>query len=235
MAQGFHNAEGRILLKNIIVSWSGGKDSALALNELLKDKNYRVKGLFSTTSLASGRLPVHEVKKEFIRQQAMEIGIPLYEVEIPASASNEKYEEMMSREFDSFKKRGIDTIAYADLLLEDIKAYRDDLLSRTGMKGLYPLWKKDTREVANAFIVKGFRAIVTTVDSEKLPEELTGKQFNKSFIDSLPEDVDPCGENGEFHTFVFDGPIFKNTIPVKRGKIFDTFSGRFVHTELIGN
>jgi uncharacterized protein (TIGR00290 family) len=232
MEQRFHNTVERT---NIIVSWSGGKDSALTLHELLHDKSYCVKGLFSTTSTASGRLPIHEVKKEFIHQQAKEAGVPLYEVNIPPGASNELYEKMMIQEFESFKKQGIDTIAYADLLLEDIRAYRDDLLERTGMKGLYPLWKKDTRKAANDFVAKGFRAVVTTVDTEKLPAEMAGRPFDANFIDSLPKEVDPSGENGEFHTFVFDGPIFKNTIPVKKGKRFDTFSGRFVHAELIGN
>ncbi|MFA1819812.1 hypothetical protein ACDX78_06385 [Virgibacillus oceani] len=232
MEQRFHNKEVSIFLKDIIVSWSGGKDSALALNELLNDQNHRVRGLFSTTSSASGRLPVHEVKKEFIHQQAKEADLPLYEVDIPAGASNEQYETIMRRAFDSFKKQGIETIAYADLLLEDIKAYRDDLLACTGMKGLYPLWKKDTRAAANDFVAKGFRAIVTTIDAEKLPAEKAGKLFDQKFIDSLPEDVDPSGEYGEFHTFVFDGPIFKNPVSVKKGNQFNTFSGKFIHAEL---
>jgi len=232
MEQEYHSKEERIFLKDIIVSWSGGKDSALALYKLLNDKRYRVRGLFSTTSSASGRLPVHEVKKEFIHQQAKEANLPLYEVDIPAGASNEQYETIMKRAFDGFKKQGIETIAYADLLLEDIKAYRDDLLARTEMKGLYPLWKKGTRKAANDFVAQGFRAIVTTIDTEKLPAEKAGKLFDQDFIDSLPEGVDPSGENGEFHTFVFDGPIFKNPVPVKKGNQFDTFSGKFIHAEL---
>ncbi|GAB3803337.1 Dph6-related ATP pyrophosphatase [Virgibacillus kimchii] len=220
-------------MKDIIVSWSGGKDSALALHTLLQDKNYLVKGLFSTTSAASGRIPVHEVKKELIREQAREVGLPLYEVEIPEGAGNEVYEAMMGRKFTNFKEQGIDTIVYADLLLEDIKAYRDQLLLRNGMKGLYPLWKKDTKEAADHFVAEGFRAVITTVDTEKLPAVMAGKQFDEQFIGSLPEEVDPSGENGEFHTFVFDGPIFKNSISVQCGKRFETFSGRFSHVQLI--
>lgn len=205
----------------------------MALHKLLQDTEYRVKGLFSTTSAGSGRLPVHEVKSDLIRRQAREAGLPLHEVQVPDGATNEAYEAIMHREFESLKKQGIHTIAYADLLLEDIKAYRDEILARTGMNGLYPLWKKDTSEVAAKFIDNGFQAIVTTVDSEKLPADMAGKCFNKNFIESLPEGVDPAGENGEFHTFVFNGPIFKNPIPVKKGRTFRTFSGRFVHTELI--
>lgn len=231
MVQKFPNTGG-IYLKDIIVSWSGGKDSALALNELLHDKNYRVNGLFSTTSIASGRLPVHEVKKEFIRQQAREAGLPFFEAEIPDNASNDEYEALMGKKFSTFKSQGVHTIAYADLLLEDIKAYRDELLLHHGMEGLYPLWKKDTEKVAHDFISKGFRAIVTTVDTEKMPAKMAGNQFDKQFIEALPKDVDPCGENGEFHTFVIDGPIFRNPIPVRKGNTFETFSARFVHIEL---
>lgn len=220
-------------MKDIIVSWSGGKDSALALHRLLDDRNYRVRGLFSTISSASGRLPVHEVKKRFIRRQAKEAGLPLTEVVIPEGAGNEQYEEIMGREFSSLKKQGINTIAYADLLLEDIKSYRDELLSRYGMNGLYPLWKIDTLEAAHDFINIGFLAMVTTIDTKKLPAEMAGKPFDKKFIDSLPKDVDPSGENGEFHTFVHDGPIFNRSISVKGGDIFHTFSDQFAHVELI--
>ncbi|UOQ94172.1 hypothetical protein MUO14_04175 [Halobacillus shinanisalinarum] len=220
-------------MKNVIVSWSGGKDSAVAVYDLIKNRNYHIKGLLSTTSEGSGRLPIHEVKREFIHAQADSLEIPLYEVKLPARVGNSIYEQVLREQFDLFKQRDIHTIVYADLFLEDIKAYRDQLLSSSGMEGLYPLWKKETMTVARKFISDGFKAVVTTIDSDKLPAELAGHPFDEEFLRSLPEDIDPCGENGEFHTFVFDGPIYNHPLPATPGKRFATGSGRFVHVELV--
>ncbi|WP_158234671.1 diphthine--ammonia ligase [Lentibacillus sediminis] len=220
------------MVENIIVSWSGGKDSALAVYELLQNDSFEVKGLLSTTSDASGRLPMHEVKRELIQAQADSMGIPLYEVKLPANVDNDTYERTLHQQFDVFKNQGIHSIAYADLFLEDIKNYRDQLLASTGMQGIYPLWKRDIAAVAKEFIEKGFKAVVTTVDSERLNPSCLGKVFDHQFIECLPADVDPCGENGEFHTLVFDGPIFQKQVDVKPGEVFETMSGRFLHVEL---
>ncbi|MEC5425732.1 diphthine--ammonia ligase [Virgibacillus sp. C22-A2] len=220
-------------MKNVIVSWSGGKDSAFAVYNLINECDYQIMGLLSTTSEASGRLPMHEVKREFIQAQAASLGIPLYEVKLPARAGNTTYEEKHSRQFDRFKNEGIHMIAYADLFLEDIRSYRDKLLSKSEMRGLYPLWGKDTKDVARDFIDQGFKAIITAVDTDKLPAEMAGRYFDEAFLRDLPNDVDPCGEYGEFHTFVFDGPVFNFSINVKPEKLFETMEGRFSHVELI--
>ncbi|UOR11891.1 Dph6-related ATP pyrophosphatase [Halobacillus amylolyticus] len=220
-------------MKNVIVSWSGGKDSAFAIYDLMKNDNYHIKGLLATTSEGSGRLPMHEVKREFIHAQAESLRIPLYEVKLPSRVGNSDYEQALKQQFDLFKEQGVQTIVYADLFLEDIKEYRDQLLSNSGMEGFYPLWERETLTVARKFISEGFKAIVTTVDSDKLPTEMAGQPFDEEFLSSLPKDVDPCGENGEFHTFVFDGPIYNELIPVTPGVPFQTRSGRFVHVELI--
>ncbi|WP_197046569.1 Dph6-related ATP pyrophosphatase [Oceanobacillus salinisoli] len=220
-------------MKDIIVSWSGGKDSAYAIYNLKKNNRYYIRGLLSTTSIESHRLPIHEVRRELLQEQAASLGIPLYELRLPQKVGNREYEQIVGQQFDEFKKQGIYTIAYADLFLEDIKAFRNQHLKRSGMEGIYPLWKKDTWKVARDFISKGFYAIVTTVDTEKLSAEMAGMMYDESFIRSLPDYVDPCGENGEFHTYVMDGPIFNDPIFVKSGERFKTMEGRFAHAELI--
>ncbi|MCP3028893.1 diphthine--ammonia ligase [Halobacillus sp. A5] len=219
-------------MKELVVSWSGGKDSAFALYQLINNNEYKVRGLLSSTSLESARLPIHEVTRELIHSQAEALGCQLYEVQLPAAAGNEKYELEMGRQFKELKGAGINAVAYADLFLEDIKEYREGLLQRLGMSGVYPLWKKDTAVAANQFIDAGFEAVVTTVDTDKLSEEFVGRNFTKEFLSSLPGNVDPCGENGEFHTFVFNGPIFKKKVEFTTGEIFHTFAGRFAHYDL---
>ncbi|MFD2923672.1 diphthine--ammonia ligase [Halobacillus naozhouensis] len=220
-------------MENVIVSWSGGKDSTLALYYLMNNSNYRIRGLLSTTSQASGRLPVHEVRREFIQAQAKSLELPLYDVPLPPMADNSTYERTLQQKFKQFKSEGIYTIVYADLFLEDIKDYRDRLLSTAGMSGLYPLWGKASTTIAEEFISAGFKAIVTAVDTEQLTADQAGCMVDKNFINSLPPGVDPCGENGEFHTFVVDGPIFHSTISVQPGNQFETGGGKFAHIELM--
>ncbi|UOQ44533.1 diphthine--ammonia ligase [Halobacillus salinarum] len=219
-------------MKKVIVSWSGGKDSALALHRLLNHPEYEVKGLLSTTSEASGRLPMHEVKRELIQEQAESLGLPLYEVKLPANADNSTYEQRLKEQFGHFKEQDIHTIVHADLFLEDIKAYRVKHLKKAGMEGIFPLWKEDTGKIANEFINEGFEAIVTSIDAYKLSEEFAGKLFNQDFLNTLPPGIDPCGENGEFHSFVFNGPPFKKKMAVRPGRRFETTSGSFLHVEL---
>ncbi|WP_052158679.1 diphthine--ammonia ligase [Halobacillus sp. BBL2006] len=220
-------------MKPVIVSWSGGKDSALALKKVMEDKQVDVKGLFSTISEQSSRLPIHEVGGKWIQQQAESIGLPLFLIEMQDLATNEQYEGKLRDQFEQWKQDGIYTIVYADLFLEDIKKYRDQMLSRYQMEGYYPLWETDTEKAANNFISKGFQAIVTTVDTEKVPEKLVGHHYNQEFLKQLPAYVDPCGENGEFHTYVYNGPNFKRSIPVKGSHSFYTMDGRFAHIDLV--
>jgi uncharacterized protein (TIGR00290 family) len=219
-------------MKDVMVSWSGGKDSAFAIHMLLNDKKYNIKGLFSTISQKEKRLPAHEVQTKFIREQAKSIDLPYYEVILPNRPSNEVYEQLVGNQLKEFKKQGVNTIVYADLLLEDMKLYRDAFMKKYDVEGLYPLWKKDTLQHAKDFVSKGFRAIVTTVDLEKLPAGMIGKVLNQDMIDSFPDYVDPSGEYGEFHTFVFEGPIFSYPINVKTGELFTTYDGRYLHVDL---
>jgi uncharacterized protein (TIGR00290 family) len=220
-------------MKPVIVSWSGGKDSALALKKVMEDDQVDVKGVFSTISEQSSRLPIHEVGKEWIKRQADSLSLPLFLIEMQDLATNEQYEEKLREQFEQWKQEGIYTIVYADLFLEDIKKFRDQMLARYQMEGCYPLWKADTEKTANEFICQGFQAIVTTVDTEKVPEKLVGHDYNQEFLKQLPADVDPCGENGEFHTYVYNGPNFKSSIPVKGSHSFYTMEGRFAHIDFV--
>lgn len=220
-------------MKPVIVSWSGGKDSALTLYEVMNDERFEVKGLFSTFSKQSSRLPIHEVKRSLIKKQADFIGLPLLEIEMPDKATNEQYEERLGQQFEQWKMQGIQTIVYADLFLEDIRNYRDRLLAKFDMESSYPLWKRDTGKVAEHFLAQGFQAITTTVDVERVSEALVGLTYDKEFLSQLPEGVDPCGENGEFHTFVYDGPIFQQPIQVQASGPFYTMNGRFCHIDLM--
>lgn len=219
-------------MKDVIVSWSGGKDSAYAVYTLLKDKKYNIKGLFSTISEKEKRLPAHEVKSVFIREQAKSIGLPYHEVILPDHPSNEVYEQLVGNQLKKFKQQGINTVVYADLLLEDMKLYRDEFMKKYDVEGLYPLWKKDTLQHARDFVSEGFRAIVTTVDLEKLPAKMIGKVLDHDMINSFPDYVDPSGEFGEFHTFVFDGPMFNYPINVQASELFTTIDGRYLHINL---
>ncbi|ARI78457.1 Dph6-related ATP pyrophosphatase [Halobacillus mangrovi] len=220
-------------MKPVIVSWSGGKDSALALYEVMNDERFEVKGLFSTFSKQSSRLPIHEVKRSLIKKQANFIGLPLYEIEMPDKATNEQYEETLGQQFEQWQMQGIQTIVYADLFLEDIRNYRDRLIAKFNMESWYPLWKRDTEKVAEHFLNQGFQAIVTTIDVEKVSEALVGLPYDKEFLSKLPKGVDPCGENGEFHTFVYGGPIFQRQVHVQTSDPFYTMTGRFCHIELM--
>jgi uncharacterized protein (TIGR00290 family) len=176
--------------------------------------------LFTTISEEYNRVSMHGVRKELLEKQANSIGIPLITISLPKNISNEEYEEVMYREMLDFKCHRVYHVVFGDIFLEDIKEYREKNLSKIGMNAIFPLWKiKDTQELAREFIDLGFKAIITVVDSNFLDKSYAGNMFNKEFIDSLPSEVDPCGENGEFHTFVFDGPIFFNPVKFQKGEI----------------
>lgn len=218
--------------EKVIVSWSGGKDSALALQKMMEDEKYEVEGLFSTISEQSLRLPVHEVGENLLMKQAEALGLPLEIVPIPENASNKVYEKVMQRMFQDFKDRNIHKVVYADLFLEDIRAFRDALLRKNEMTGTYPLWGISSHQVADEIIEKGFQAVVTTVDTKKLDKRLPGVLYNQGFLHSLSPEVDPCGENGEFHTFVWGGPLFDEPLSIQQGTRFETWRGRFSHVEI---
>ncbi|MBN8235895.1 hypothetical protein JF544_11580 [Halobacillus kuroshimensis] len=220
------------MTERVVVSWSGGKDSALALYLMLNDPAYTVKGLISTISAERKRLPVHEVKTEWMRSQGKALQLPLYEVELPEEASNEQYEQALGRQAEQLRKEGVSAIVYADLFLEDIRDYRLQLMDKIGMEGIFPLWKQPAKQTVETLIQLGFKSIVTTVDTDVLPAEYAGRTFDMDFLDALPEEVDLCGEHGEFHSFVYDGPCFIQPLAVTPGLRFTSLGGRFAHVEL---
>lgn len=204
---------------DIVLSWSGGKDSCMALYALMQDPDCRVRALITTVTEDFDRISMHGVRRSLLRQQAERLGIPLREVTISKGAGNAEYEAQMAATLGEFSRQGIVTCAFGDLFLEDIRAYRDRQLSALGMRGLYPVWGRDTRALIDEFIAQGFKTAVVCVDPNRLSSEFVGRVIDEDFLAELPEGVDPCGENGEFHTFVFDGPIFSSPVDFSFGEI----------------
>ncbi|NOW93791.1 diphthine--ammonia ligase [Mucilaginibacter sp. SG564] len=209
-------------MKKCIFNWSGGKDSAIALYYCLQNPDLEIKYLVTTINDAADRISMHGVRTELLIKQAESIGIPLYQIRLPEMPGMQEYDEVMHRHLMYFKSEGITHAIFGDIFLEDLKAYRDARLSEVGLRGIYPLWKRDTGELISEFLSLGFGTVIACTQ-ERL-ERIVGKEISPELIDALPDDVDVCGENGEFHTFTFKGPIFKNTIPYKTGvKIFKEY------------
>ena len=205
-------------MESVIVSWSGGKDSVLALHFLNKDE-FNVRTLITTISESYNRVSMHGVRKELLEKQAQSIGIPLLTISLPKDITNDEYEKIMKREMLYFKSQSVYKVVFGDIFLEDIRKYREANLSKIGMKAIFPLWKRDTKALAEKFIESGFKAIITSVDSKYLEGSYVGRQFDRDFLNSLPPNVDSCGENGEFHSFVFNGPDFSYPIHFQKGNI----------------
>lgn len=203
----------------LLMCWSGGKDSALALHAISKDSAYRVEALVTTITKEYERISMHGVRIRLLHEQAKALELPLQEVEIPASASNAVYENAMEAFFLQHKKKGVHHVVFGDLFLEGVRQYREKQMARLDMKALFPLWQKDTRALAKDFIDMGFRAIVVCVDPKQLSASFCGREFNHTLLLDLPTKVDPCGENGEFHTFVYDGPIFHKPVKFEKGEV----------------
>jgi len=205
----------------ILFCWSGGKDSAMALYALLQQKNVRISGLLTTVTEGYERVSMHGVRLELLRRQAERIGLPLQEVRIPAQCVNAIYETRMESAMQAAHEQGIRRIAFGDIFLEDLRAYREKNLAKIGMKAVFPIWKRDTRELAQSFVSLGFRARTACVDPRVLERSFAGRELTPTFFEELPSKADPCGENGEFHTFVFDGPIFKKPVKCRTGEIVE--------------
>jgi uncharacterized protein (TIGR00290 family) len=203
----------------ILFSWSGGKDSSLALYEIQKSDKYEIISLITTVTDEYDRVSMHGLRTALLEQQAESINIPLQKVFISKNAGNNEYETKFNEVLIRFKQSGINRVVFGDLYLEDIKKYREALLKKIEMECLFPIWKRDTVKLAYEFIDLGFKAITVCVDSEVLGEEFAGREFDEQFLNDLPEGIDPCGENGEFHTFVYDGLIFKYPIDHRLGEI----------------
>ncbi len=205
--------------EKVIFSWSGGKDSALALYELQKTKNYEIVSLLTTITQDYDRISMHGVRTILLEMQAESLGIPLEKVFITKDATNEQYERKMSEVMAKYPVAGISSVVFGDIFLEDLRKYREDNLSKIGMKGIFPIWKRNTAELAHEFIESGFKAVITCIDSNLLDRMFIGRTFDEQFLSELPSAVDPCGENGEFHSFVYDGPIFQQRILHTTGEV----------------
>jgi uncharacterized protein (TIGR00290 family) len=198
--------------EKVIVAWSGGKDSALALYEVLNSGSYEVLELLTTVTKDHDRISIHGVRRVLLEQQAKALRIPLEQMFIMKGASDVEYESELLKTLKRHRDNGVFSVLFGDVFLEDVRKYRERILVKAGMNGIFPLWKKGTKELALKFINLGFKAVITSIDSNVLGKDFVGREYDKQFLSDLPADVDPCGENGEFHSFVYDGPIFHEKV-----------------------
>jgi uncharacterized protein (TIGR00290 family) len=209
----------RCARERIALSWSGGKDSSMAAYQLLASQKFEIAALLTTVTEEFDRISMHGVRRELLERQAASLGIPLQTVMIPKECTNEIYEARMRGALQRFKSQGITKVAFGDLFLEDVKQYRDERLAQLGMSGLYPVWMRDTDELVRTFIALGFRALLACVDTEAIDASFAGREIDQSLLDDLPESADPCGEYGEYHSFVYAGPIFAQPVACRAGEI----------------
>lgn len=201
-----------------ILSWSSGKDCAWALHVLRQTPGIEVVGLLSTLNAGFDRVAMHGTRRELLLAQAEAAGLSLRIVPLPSPCSNDDYERLMAAEVARIKSEGIEAVAFGDLFLEDVRAYRQQQMQSSGLKTLFPLWKTNTRRLADEMIASGLEARVVCLDPRVMPRVLAGAAFDRTFLAALPAGIDPCGENGEFHTFAEAGPMFARRIPVLRGE-----------------
>ena len=203
------------------LSWSSGKDSAWALHLLRQTAGVEIAALITTFNGAANRVAMHAVRRELVETQAARVGLPIWSIDLPWPCSNAVYEELMAGVCQRALRNGVTAIAFGDLFLRDIREYRERQLETTGLQPLFPVWQIPTRELAWEMIRAGVKAKVTCVDPAKLDRSYAGHDFDAEFLNSLPDRVDPCGENGEFHTFVYDAPVFSSPIEVETGEIVE--------------
>jgi uncharacterized protein (TIGR00290 family) len=215
----------------VLFCWSGGKDSAMALHVLLQDAKVRVVALLTTVTEGYDRISMHGVRRELLQRQAQSIGLPLHEVFIPPECVNSIYEARMEAALLEHFENGVRKVAFGDIFLEDLRAYRKKNLARIGMTALFPIWKRDSRELIDSFHAQRFRSIAVCVNPKVLDRSFAGRELDATFFADLPPQVDCCGENGEFHTFTFDGPIFKEAIRFQVGELVERDS--FVFCDLL--
>lgn len=217
--------------ERVVVSWSGGKDSSFALYKILQSNQYKVEALLTTITEGFNRISVHGVRESLLENQADSLNIPLTKMYIPQESSHEIYKKRMDEQLQYFKNEGIETVIFGDIFLEDVREYREEMIKRQKMKAVFPLWGQSTNDLLNEFILLGFKTITTCIDTEKLTNKYLGRELDALFLKELPKDVDPCGENGEFHTFTFAGPLFKNKVDFSVGEIVE--KGRFHFCDLL--
>ena len=208
----------RPVKEKVVLSWSGGKDSTMAAYHLLASQKYEIAALMTTVTEEFDRISMHGVRRELLERQAESLELPLRKIMIPKDCPNEVYEERMRETLGAFKAQGITKVAFGDLFLEDLKQYRDERLAQVGMTGLYPIWRRDTEELVRTFIGLGFKAILACVDTKAIDAAFAGREIDHDLLRDLPERADPCGEHGEYHSFVYAGPIFKKAIACRAGE-----------------
>jgi uncharacterized protein (TIGR00290 family) len=205
--------------KKTILSWSSGKDSAWALHLLKQEKDIEIVGLVTTVNQAYNRVAMHAVHMDLLLKQAEAVDLPITIIQLPDPCSNEKYQSIMREHMLTVQKEGIKLIAFGDIFLEDIREYREKNLIGSGIEAIFPLWGKSTSKLAQQMINSGLTTYITCVDPSKLAPEFAGREFNQAFLSDLPAQVDPCGEQGEFHTFVINGPGFNKPLKIKVGEL----------------
>jgi len=205
--------------EKILLSWSGGKDCSLAHYYIQKAEVYEIIALLTTVTEGYDRVSMHGVRRTLLERQAEFLGLPLQKVYIPKDPIDKDYESRMREVLLAYQDEDINCVCFGDIFLEDVRRYREEKLAQIGMEAIFPLWKRDTTGLIRSFIDLGFKAVVTCVDSKVLDSSFTGRLIDDDFVSSLPPDVDPNGENGEFHSFVIDGPIFKQEINVSTGEV----------------
>jgi uncharacterized protein (TIGR00290 family) len=204
-----------------VMSWSTGKDSALALHEVRSKRDIEVVALLTTVTSTFGRVSMHGVREELLDAQANALRLPCYKVSIPSPCPNEVYERAMGEVLGKTREQGVTHVVFGDLFLEDLRAYRESKLAAVGMKAVFPLWGRETASLARTMIEVGIRATVTCIDPKRLDRSFAGRPLDADFLRDLPAGVDPCGENGEFHTFAHGGPMFARRIPVQTGEVVE--------------
>lgn len=204
-----------------LVSWSTGKDSAYALLEARRDPAIELVGVLTTLSSAFGRVSMHGVREVLLERQVEALGLPCTKIEIPSPCPNEVYEQVMGAAMRRAQDEGVTHVVFGDLFLGDIRAYREEKLAAIGMQGLFPLWGRPTRALALQMLAAGIEATITCVDPRVLPASFAGRAFDRALLDDLPPGVDPCGEHGEFHTFVTAGPMFREPVAVAKGDVVE--------------
>jgi len=202
-----------------VLSWSGGKDAALCLHRARSTQRVSIEALITTASERFGRSSQHGVRMELVERQAQHLALPLHTVWLPSTPTMEAYGERMREALVPLVDRGLETAVFGDIFLDDIRAYREEQLTEIGMVGQFPLWHESTDALARTFLDMGFQAVVVCVSDEHLGREFVGRPFDRAFLQALPDSVDPCGENGAFHTFVYDGPPFSEPVPIERGNV----------------
>lgn len=205
----------------ISMSWSGGKDSAMALYRLLQDERYEVVNLHTVIGEDSGCVPMHEVPVELIREQAAAVGLPLLEILLPSVRSNDVYEQRMKAFVARCKAQDIEGLAYGDIYLEDLRHYRENMLEGTGLQAVFPIWKEPTPQLMKEFMSLGFQTCLCAVDKSRLSPAWLGRTLDKALLTDLPANVDPCGENGEYHSFVYNAPYFKRAVAFTTGQVYE--------------